>query len=121
MARRTNGQPAADKADKAVVRQEAAAATPAQSGPTPDPETGTGGQAATAGEGAPSPAEAQGDAASRLVPSLIVTGPLAGRRRAGRQFGPEPVTVAVADLTEAEIEALSSDVLLKVQTVTAPY
>jgi hypothetical protein len=118
MARKPNAQPAADDAATAVVSKEAATASDAASGPTPDPETGTEGQAAAAGEGAPSSAEAS---ALQMVPSLIVTGPRAGRRRTGRQFGPQPVTIALSDLSEAEIAALTGDPSLTVVTVDAPY
>ncbi|QYK42863.1 MAG: hypothetical protein KF887_07105 [Paracoccaceae bacterium] len=118
---------AADEAAKAVVPQEADTATPAESGPTPEPETGTEGQAAAAGEGSPSSAEAPTPADDGNAPSLepvwslIVTGPKSGRRRAGRQFGPEPVTLAVSDLSEAEIAALMTDPALTIQTINAPY
>jgi hypothetical protein len=121
MARKLKEPTAADEATTAVVPQEAAAATEAASGPTPDPETGTEGQAATAGEGSPPPAGAVAADAPQPVPSLVIIGPKAGRRRAGRQFGPEPVTLAVSDLSEAEIAALTGDPALTVQTVSAPY
>ena len=40
---------------------------------------------------------------------VVVTGPAMGRWRAGRKFGPEPVSIPTPDLTEAEMEALASD------------
>ena len=45
---------------------------------------------------------------------LTITGPKRGRRRAGREFGPVPVMVAAADLTEAERLALEADPTLKI-------
>lgn len=80
--------------------------------PTP-PAQGNEGQADTAGEGKPSLATP--------VPSFVVTGPKKGRRRAGRSFGPEPVTIPAADLTEDEIAALTSDPGLTVTLIDAPY
>lgn len=53
--------------------------------------------------------------------SLVVTGPKKGRWRAGRSFGPAPVTILISDLTEAEIDALIADDRLAVQVVDAPY
>lgn len=53
-------------------------------------------------------------------PALIITGPKAGRRRAGRDFGPAPVSVPLADLTEADLAALQADPALTVTLVDAP-
>ena len=53
--------------------------------------------------------------------TLIVTGPKAGRRRAGRAFGLEPVSINAMDLTEDEIAALQADPLLTVEIIDAPY
>ncbi|MFN3971249.1 MAG: hypothetical protein ACK4L4_07750 [Gemmobacter sp.] len=39
------------------------------------------------------------------------------RWRIGRQFGPEPVEIAAADLTEAEIMALMQDTALTVDVI----
>lgn len=50
-----------------------------------------------------------------LSPSLIITGPKRGRWRAGRHFGPQAVTIPVADLTETEIAALRADPVLTVE------
>jgi hypothetical protein len=44
---------------------------------------------------------------------LIVTGPKKGRWRIGRRFGPEPVEIPLADLTEAQALALRDDPKLK--------
>jgi hypothetical protein len=38
-----------------------------------------------------------------------VAGPARGRWRAGRHFGPEPVVIPAAELTEDEARALSDD------------
>lgn len=46
--------------------------------------------------------------------ALTITGPKRGRWRAGRHFGPQPVTIPLADLTEAEIAALRADPALTV-------
>lgn len=52
------------------------------------------------------------------VPVITVVGPQKGRRRAGRQFGAEPVQIPVTELGDdprkaiAAIEALKSDPLL---------
>lgn len=61
------------------------------------------------------------DDRAKAGPSLIVTGPKQGRWRAGRKFGPEPVTLIVADLDEGEFEALEKDPALTVLHVDAPY
>lgn len=53
--------------------------------------------------------------------SLVVTGPKKGRWRAGRSFGPAPVTILVSDLSDAEIASLMADERLAVQVVHAPY
>jgi hypothetical protein len=50
---------------------------------------------------------------------LTVTGPKRGRRRAGRQFGPEPVLIAAADLSEAARLALEADPALKIVVSTS--
>ncbi|MDO9639686.1 MAG: hypothetical protein Q7J44_14190 [Pseudotabrizicola sp.] len=56
-----------------------------------------------------------------LSTSLVVTGPKKGRWRIGRKFGPEPVTLPVAELTEDELQALADDKALNVTAVTPPY
>ena len=53
--------------------------------------------------------------------TVVVTGPKAGRRRAGRAFGLEPVSINAMDLTEDEIAALQADPLLTVEIIDAPY
>jgi hypothetical protein len=110
--------------------------------PTP-PAQGNEGQADTAGEGQPSLAtpepalvpedgvtlsaavtaalDAKATRLAQPVPSFVITGPKKGRRRAGRIFGAEPVTIPAADLTEDEIAALTSDAGLKVTLIDAPY
>ncbi len=47
-------------------------------------------------------------------PFLRITGPEKGRRRADRRFGPDPVDIAVTELTEAEILWLQRDPLLTI-------
>lgn len=46
--------------------------------------------------------------------TVTVVGPKKGRRRAGRQFGAEPVVIAIADLSQGELEAITSDPTLLV-------
>lgn len=57
----------------------------------------------------PSPA-----AASAFV---RVTGPSRGRWRIGRHFGPEPVEIALADLSEEERARLEADPALTIEIV----
>lgn len=55
-----------------------------------------------------------GDPDTDTGPSLIITGPKRGRWRAGRHFGPQPVTIPLTDLTDADIAALRADPALTV-------
>jgi hypothetical protein len=57
-----------------------------------------------------------------VTPNDVVTviGPPAGRRRAGMRFGPEPVTIPVADLTGEQLAALMGDPALVVSIDAAP-
>lgn len=53
---------------------------------------------------------------SGAVPTVLtITGPVRGRRRAGRDFGAQPMRIPVNDLTEAEIEALTGDPMLMIE------
>jgi len=73
---------------------------------------------------APAPAEAAPAATqtdNAATETLLVTGPKSGRRRAGRQFGTEPVTLLVDELTEGDLAAIEADPLLRVTRVAAPY
>jgi len=45
---------------------------------------------------------------------VTITGPTRGRRRAGHQFGPEPVQIAASALSEADRRALEADPSLKI-------
>lgn len=54
-------------------------------------------------------------------PTIIVIAAQPGRRRIGRAFGPEPVAIPMAELTEGDIAALRDDPLLAVSVVDAPY
>ena len=70
---------------------------------------------ATAAEAASAPVVAISPVTPPPVPTagmLIVKGPARGRWRAGRHFGPEPVEIAVADLSDAGIALLEGDPLL---------
>jgi hypothetical protein len=68
--------------------------------------------AATAPDVKATQEEAEGPVAAGGV--LVVTAPRA-RRRAGFAFGPEPVRVTVADLTDEQLLAIESDPLLTVK------
>jgi hypothetical protein len=47
---------------------------------------------------------------NRIIgPVVLVKGPAKGRWRAGRLFGPEPVEVAIGDLTEDQQRAIADD------------
>lgn len=96
-----------------TIETEAVAGVSAPEGDSTPPAQGNEGQADTAGEGKPSLATP--------VPSFVITGPKKGRRRAGRSFGPEPVTIPAADLSDDEIAALTSDPGLTVTRIDAPY
>lgn len=52
--------------------------------------------------------------ANKPMAVLVVRGPQAGRRRAGRRFGAEPVRIPVADLTADQVAALEGDAALVV-------
>ena len=52
---------------------------------------------------------AGGQFAGDPIPVLRVVGPEKGRRRIGRRFGPEPVDVPLADLSEEDVEQLKGD------------
>ena len=73
---------------------------------------------APASSGTETVAVQTGDGATE---TLLVTGPKSGRRRAGLQFGPEPVTLLVDELTEGDLAAIEADPLLRVTRVAAPY
>lgn len=69
-------------------------------------------------KGAPT-AGAEGAAPAAASPEaglmLHVTGPIKGRRRIGRQFGPVVVSIPFADLTEEQIAALRDDPVLTIE------
>jgi hypothetical protein len=114
MARKPQAEPTADQVpdDKKADAGENTATGPET------PATGNEG-AAEAGEAsaAAAPAEATApDAASAGTPvkgaegwEIVVTGPVKGRWRAGRHFGPTPVVIAAVDLTEAQVRAIADD------------
>jgi len=49
--------------------------------------------------------------------ALEVRGPARGRWRAGRRFGPEPVVIPLAELTDEARAAIEADPLLSVREV----
>lgn len=61
-------------------------------------------------------AAAEERAAAEDGNTIIVVGPKNGRWRAGRHFTSQPVTIAVADLSEEEAIALHDDPLLAVSS-----
>lgn len=63
--------------------------------------------------------KAKAKAAPEGKVTIIVVGPAKGRWRAGRHFGPEPVSIPVADLTDDQLLALKGDPELIVSAVTA--
>lgn len=68
-------------------------------------------QPTVAAQTAPTPAAPVVKPAKPKVPDrlLTVVGPRQGRRRIGRAFGPDPVEIPLADLSEAEKQALIDD------------
>lgn len=51
------------------------------------------------------------------VPTLRVTGPKKGFRRAGRTFGPEPVDIPLAELDDKVLAALEAEPNLVTQRI----
>lgn len=51
---------------------------------------------------------------------LLVKGPAKGRWRAGRKFGPEPVEILAAELTEEDMQKLMTDPELTVTAIGEP-
>lgn len=87
--------------------------------PKTDPKTNTKPTPAAkkAGAGKKDPAPAKKDAASGLA--VVVVGPKAGRRRIGRSFGAEPVSIPLEDLSEDDKAALIADPHLSVSAQPA--
>ena len=114
--------------------EDATAQTVAEGSPMP-PALGNEGSAAEAGEGQSSPVNPSpfGEPEDRTTlseairspnyarRSVLVTGPNAGRWRAGRHFTPEPVSIVIDDLTTQEMDALVTDPLLTVEVIDTPY
>lgn len=65
-----------------------------------------------AGSATPSPPSPDDPLAERYIE---ITGPRHGRWRAGRHFGPEAVRIRAADLTDRDIDLLSSDPTLRIR------
>lgn len=85
------------------------------------PAMGTAGATADAA-GTDTPAADAGDIfPTPTPPTVIVKGPAKGRWRIGRQFGAEPVSIPVTELTEEQYRALLADPELLVTIVDAPY
>ena len=92
MTEQTNDKPAAEKA------AEASKAAPAQK------------------SAAKKPAAKKPAAKKAAAPSVTVKGPEKGRRRIGRHFGAEKVTIPLSALKKGELEALEADPELVVVT-----
>lgn len=84
---------------------------------TPEPEA----QAAPEAAVTPEPEAPKQETPQKTAATLVVTGPREGRRRAGRHFGAEPVSIRLDDLSEAEWDAIEGDPALTTQIVNAPY
>lgn len=52
--------------------------------------------------------------------TLVIKGPAQGRWRAGRHFGPEPVSIPASELTVAQAQALVDDPALMISVVQDP-
>ena len=151
MAKQTTPKPKADAPAQDAASQTAAGVTEpktedatapgAEGSPTP-PAMGNEGPAEAAGEGQSSPANPEAlpvpeDAVTlseairaydakrigrgQTEPSVIVTGPKAGRWRIGRHFGPEAVSIREGDLSPEQLSALMADPSLSVVIVDTPY
>ena len=100
------------------IAQAAVLAAPDQSGSTQADQAG-----AEQGSADPHTAPVPTPPAPTPAPvpgALVVTGPKRGRRRAGWQFGPEPVRIPLADLTEDERAAIERDPTLSVKVEPEP-
>ena len=124
MARAPKPKPAAAKTLPAdVATMQTVAEVPAP--PHPPAEAAS----ATEGVAAPDVALVQPsvDGSDKILPDLTQTGPegwavtvkgpAKGRWRAGRQFGPEPVTIPLTELTQDQFDALHADPELVCQVI----
>ena len=66
---------------------------------------------------APKTAPPAADPAGAAIGCIIVTGPKKGRRRAGRAFGPQPVEIALGELTGDAFDAIVNDPELHVEII----
>lgn len=106
----------------AVAADQDAAAKPGQNFEDTQERSGTAREAPSTDVGTPATPDVGGHPAAPSPKdeeptgpsSITITGPRRGRWRAGRHFGPEPVTIALADLSDAELEALRGDPALTV-------
>lgn len=81
-------------------------------------QPGAGAGEVTVAQAADLSGENSSSAAQQVI--LTITGPKRGRRRAGRQFGSEPVQIAASELSEAERRALEADPSLKIDVSSVP-
>ena len=77
----------------------------------PSTDSGTAAETPTVGPqaAAPNSSDAPGGPVTSV---LVVRGPQAGRRRAGRRFGPEPVRIPLEQLDAEQVAAIEGDPLL---------
>lgn len=84
--------------------------SPAPEAPAPDVGTALAPDGTAPSADVPQPAPVAGHI-------VRVVGPAAGRWRAGRKFGPEPVEIAASDLTDDEMQKIFGDPQLVAQVI----
>ncbi|WP_295081118.1 hypothetical protein [Tabrizicola sp.] len=111
-------------ATEATPKPEAEATQAADDANTTESTLGDGDATGAAQEAPSATAAPQAPAPDVVKPAakvkahvLRVTGPAKGRWRAGRKFGPEPVDIPVAELTEDDLAKLEGDPELVVALV----
>jgi hypothetical protein len=105
-----------------VRKPRGSAPDPDEAGPVPAPAEPAPEGDAGGGAARPEAPDAAGttaaDLPSALAPAALrVTGPARGFRRAGRVFGPAPVLLPLAALSEAERAAIEAEPRLVVERV----
>ena len=107
-----------------IANTSPAATTPVDAAPAAAPVAESGTEATGADLSAPvadpaGPLAVPVAVAVVVVVAVVVTALQPVRRRAGRIFTPEPVRIAMDDLSDAELLALAGDPLLAVRTEMA--
>lgn len=86
----------------------------------PSTDRGTPAEAPSVGVQPAAPSDPEPPAAvGARHPAFTVRASQPRRMRAGRAFGPEPVTIAADTLSDAEIEAIASDPVLSIGAADA--